>query len=156
MQDTRVSIIIPIYNAEEHLEECLKSLTIASNGDANAEILCISDGSKDSSVDIVKKFADKDKRFKLIEKENEGVSMTRNRGIKEASGDYIMFLDSDDYFRPDAIKTAISQMENTQADIGIFKYDDNGKINGINGSVSLDQSFINYTKITLENNYNGF
>ncbi len=123
MQDTRVSIIIPIYNAEEHLEECLKSLTIGSNGDANAEILCISDGSKDSSVDIVKKFADKDSRFKLIEKENEGVSMTRNRGIKEASGDYIMFLDSDDYFRPDAIKTAISQMENTQADIGIFKYD---------------------------------
>lgn len=91
--DVLFSIIIPIYNSEKYLRECLDSLKNQTY--RNIEIILVNDGSKDSSKQICEEYL-KDERFKLIDKENAGVSKARNDGIKAASGTYIIFVDSDD------------------------------------------------------------
>ena len=93
MKDTILSIIIPVYNTEKYLEECINS--IISN-DKSFEVLLIDDGSTDNSGHICDEFEKKDKRIKTIHKKNGGVSSARNLGIEMASGRYVMFVDSDD------------------------------------------------------------
>ena len=93
-----ISIIIPIYNVENFLTKTLKS--VQNQTFTNFEAICINDGSTDNSADIVKSFADADKRFKWINQENQGVAAARNYGIQTAEGKYIMFLDGDDYMHP--------------------------------------------------------
>lgn len=90
-----VSVVVPIYNAEKYLARCIES--IRSQTYDNIEIILINDGSTDSSLYICNHFSSIDKRITVIDKENEGVSITRNKGIKIAKGDYIGFVDSDDY-----------------------------------------------------------
>lgn len=97
-----VSIVIPCYNAEKYLDECIES--ICNQTYKNLEIILLNDGSKDSSKEILDKWAKKDKRIRAIHKENSGVSSTRNMGIDLATGDYIMFIDSDDYIKPETIE----------------------------------------------------
>lgn len=97
-----ISIIVPVYNSEKYLRECLESVIHQSY--KKLDILLINDGSKDSSLDICKQFEKKDSRVRVISKENEGVSATRNRGIAEAQGDWITFVDSDDIIDKDYIK----------------------------------------------------
>ncbi len=91
----KVSIIIPVYNVEKYLRNNLTSVTNQTLKDI--EIICINDGSKDSSFDIIQEFAQKDSRIVVINQENEGLSAARNTGIERATGEYIAFLDSDDY-----------------------------------------------------------
>lgn len=91
----KVSIIVPVYNSEKYLEKCLDSLINQTLNDI--EIICVNDGSKDSSADVLKKYLEKDKRIKIITKENEGLSAARNDGLKVASGEYIGYVDSDDW-----------------------------------------------------------
>lgn len=93
MQD-KISVIVPIYNVEEYLAECLDSLI--SQTYQNLELILVNDGSKDSSYQIAKKYALKDERIKLYTKENGGLSDARNFGIKKATGKYLGFIDSDD------------------------------------------------------------
>jgi len=95
-----VSIIIPVYNTEDYLKQCLDSLVNQSL--ENIEIICINDGSTDNSLNILQDYAAKDSRIKIIDKKNEGQSVARNMGFKEASGEYIAFVDSDDYIDLDA------------------------------------------------------
>lgn len=89
-----ISVIVPIYNAEKYLAKCLNSILTQSY--QNLEIILINDGSTDESIKIAEAFAGKDSRIRLIDKENEGVSATRNKGIDLANGDFIAFIDSDD------------------------------------------------------------
>lgn len=97
----KVSIIIPIYNSEKNLSECINS--VLNQTYKNLEIIIVDDKSTDRSIDIVKKI--KDKRIKLIElKENSGAAIARNKGIELATGNYICFLDSDDYWYPEKIQ----------------------------------------------------
>ena len=91
----KISVIIPVYNVEEYLRECLDSVINQTLSDL--EIICINDGSEDSSLEILKEYEAKDKRIKVIDKKNEGLSATRNLGIEIATGEYISFVDSDDY-----------------------------------------------------------
>lgn len=100
----KLSIIVPVYNVEEFLEECLDSLI---NQDySNYEIIAINDGSKDNSLKILKKYEKKyPKLIKVYDKENGGLSSARNYGIKKAKGEYLFFVDSDDYILPNALKT---------------------------------------------------
>lgn len=91
----KISVIIPVYNVEKYLRECLNSVINQTLKDI--EIICINDGSTDSSLEILKEYAAKDKRISIIDKENEGLSATRNLGINLAKGEYISFVDSDDY-----------------------------------------------------------
>jgi len=91
----KVSIIIPVYNAEEHIRRCIESVLLQKI--ENYEILIINDGSIDKSEEIIKEYVNKYDKVKYYSKENSGVADTRNFGIKEATGKYILFLDGDDY-----------------------------------------------------------
>lgn len=94
MVNDLVSVIIPVYNAEEYIEECLESVKYQTY--ENIEVILVNDGSTDSSADIIKKNFLKDTRFKLINQKNAGLSTARNQGIKMATGEYIVLVDSDD------------------------------------------------------------
>lgn len=95
----KISIIIPVYNVENYLSQCLDSVINQTLNDI--EIICINDGSTDNSLSILKDYANKDNRIKIISKENEGQAIARNLGIKEAKGEYIAFVDSDDFVELD-------------------------------------------------------
>ena len=92
----KVSVIIPIYNTENYLRECLDS--VISQTLSDIEIICVNDGSTDNSLDILKEYSQKDERIVLIDKENEGVGITRNKGISVANGEYVIFMDPDDLY----------------------------------------------------------
>lgn len=98
----KLSIITPIYNTSEYLTQCLKSLRNQNMGEV--EFICINDGSTDNSLEILKEYAVLDSRFVIIDKENEGFGRTLNLGLEVAKGEYIGFLESDDYAEPDAYK----------------------------------------------------
>ena len=98
MRKTLVSIIIPVYNVEKYLERCLSS--ILNQTFTEFEVLAINDGSTDRSLDILKQMAKNDSRLKVIHQENQGVSSARNKGLSLAKGDYIGFVDADDYIEP--------------------------------------------------------
>lgn len=90
-----VSIIIPVYNVEQYIEECIKSVIKQSL--QNIEIIIVNDGTRDNSINIIRKYIESDKRIKLIDKKNGGLSSARNVGLDVAKGEYILFLDSDDW-----------------------------------------------------------
>lgn len=97
------SVIIPIYNVEPYLRECLDS--VSHQTFADWEAICVNDGSTDRSGGILEEFAAKDSRFKILSKANGGLSSARNLGMNAATGDYILFLDSDDWLEPNAMET---------------------------------------------------
>ncbi|MFZ8536570.1 glycosyltransferase family 2 protein [Klebsiella quasipneumoniae] len=98
-----VSVIIPVYNVEKYLSECIDSLLEQTFEEA--EFIFVNDGSTDLSANILEKYKELDKRIIIINKNNGGVVTTRPVGLKSASGQYIMFLDSDDTLPPNAIET---------------------------------------------------
>ncbi len=112
-----ISVIVPIYNSEKYLNRCVTS--ILNQTYENLEILLINDGSKDSSLDICYSFKNKDKRIKVINKENEGVSLTRNVGIKNSTGKYLMFVDSDDYLHNAYIEEMYTYLRENKLDMVI-------------------------------------
>lgn len=116
----KVSVIIPIFNAQKYLHKCLDSVINQTYN--NLEIICVDDGSTDSSNKIIKEFQNKDHRIILLNKENGGVSSARNIGLIEATGDYLMFLDSDDYLDFNAISTCIQFLNESSIDIIRFNY----------------------------------
>lgn len=115
-----VSVVIPIYNSEKYLNKCLDS--IVSQTYTNLEIILLNDGSSDNSGDICKSYAARDSRIKYIDKKNEGQSITRNRGIDEAKGRYLYFMDSDDYVDSGFIENALYAVSTHKADCAIFNY----------------------------------
>ena len=96
MTDIKVSVIIPVYNVEKYLRQNLES--VANQTLKDIEIICVDDGSTDSSFEIVKEFAEKDSRFIAVSQENGGAGAARNNGLRRAKGKYLSFLDSDDFF----------------------------------------------------------
>lgn len=94
MANPEISVIVPVYNVEHYLAECLDSLRSQSISDI--EIICVNDGSSDGSEKVVREYIKKDSRIRLINQKNQGVSSARNKGIKEAKGKYIYFMDADD------------------------------------------------------------
>lgn len=118
--DKTVSIIVPIYNVEKYLKKCVSSLIHQTY--SQLEIILVNDGSPDNSPILCDEFAKEDKRVKVIHKENGGLSDARNAGLELASGDYTLFLDSDDYLELDAIEKLIHTIESTKSDVVIFGY----------------------------------
>lgn len=94
----KVSVVVPVYNTEKYIDECLESLENQTLKEI--EIICVNDGSKDGSLQLLQKHAEKDSRIKVLSQENSGVSVARNNGLKAATGEYIVFFDSDDIFPP--------------------------------------------------------
>lgn len=115
------SIIIPIYNVEAYLSECLDS--ILSQTYPHWECLLINDGSIDSSGAIAQSYAEKDKRFRYLEQPNQGLSAARNTGLDEAKGDFIAFVDSDDYVYPDFLEQTLKAYKETEVDLVSFHFD---------------------------------
>ena len=111
----KVSIIIPVYNTEKYLDECLGS--VENQTLKEIEIICVNDGSKDGSLDVLKRHAKKDKRIRIINQKNSGVSAARNNGMNAARGKYIMFVDSDDIVPPYAYEEAYNCAENYDAQV---------------------------------------
>ena len=105
-----VSIIIPVYNTKLYLFNCI--ISVQNQTYKNFECLIIDDGSEDDAYLIAESFCNKDVRFKLFRQQNSGLSSARNKGIKNAKGDYISFLDSDDYWTPDKLSNQINALVN--------------------------------------------
>lgn len=116
-----ISVIVPVYNTEKYLPRCLDSLVNQTYKDI--EIICINDGSKDNSLNVLNDYAKKDKRIKVINQENQGVSCARNAGIDKSKGKYISFIDSDDYVDLDMYETLINSLKDKEYDILAFGYD---------------------------------
>ena len=104
-----ISVIVPVYNVEEYLEECLESIRQQTFTDI--EVILVNDGSTDGSREICEQFCQKDSRFKLINQENQGQSVARNRGVKESIGQYIMFVDSDDVINTNILEVLLPYMK---------------------------------------------
>ncbi len=116
----KISVIVPIYNSEKYLRKCLDSLVNQTLKDI--EIILINDGSKDESENIIKEYLEKYDNIKYIYQENAGQACARNNGIKVAKGEYLAFLDSDDYLREDAYEILWRQIEEKKCDILCFNY----------------------------------
>lgn len=114
----KVSVVIPIYNVRDYIEECLKSVVNQTLKDI--EIICVNDGTPDDSMKIVQKYAKKDERIIIVNKENGGVSSTRNEGIKRANGELIYFLDSDDYIENNMLEETYRIMKENELDTLYF------------------------------------
>lgn len=134
----RISVIVPVYNAEKYLRVCIESILNQTFEDF--ELILIDDGSSDASKDICYEYMKLDNRINLIEQLNQGVSVARNIGIKKSSGEYIMFCDADDWLEKDALKNLYDKINlNKDTDIvfsGTYKdtYLENKKVmNGIEG-----------------------
>ena len=120
MDEKLVSVIIPAYNIEDYIGRCLDS--IISQTYKNLEIIVVDDGSRDYTGEILDNYAKKDRRIKVIHKENGGVSSARNKGIEAAEGDYIGFIDGDDLIEPGMYKTLVDLLEEENADIAHCGY----------------------------------
>lgn len=116
----KISIIVPVYNVEKYVSKCIQS--IISQTYKNLEIIIINDGSTDGSGDICGYYAKQDNRITLIYQENQGLSMARNRGIEAANGDYIGFIDSDDWIGPDMFSVLHKNAVIYDADISVCNY----------------------------------
>ncbi len=123
-----ISVIIPVYNVENYLRECLDS--ICNQTFEDIEVICIDDGSTDSSLEILKEYQNKDKRFRIFENDHEGPSGARNTGLDNAEGKYIYCMDSDDIIELDAFEKLYNLSEEKSLDMVIFKlinFDDETK-----------------------------
>mgnify|MGYP003302353025 CR=1 FL=1 len=109
-----ISVIVPVYNVEKYLDRCIES--IVNQTYKNLEIILIDDGSTDNSPQICDELEKKDKRIKVIHKENSGVSSARNVGLDNAKGDYIGFVDSDDFIEKDMYSLMLKKIESTNSD----------------------------------------
>lgn len=139
-KDTKkISILIPVYNAHEFLYDSIPSLLNQTFD--NIELICVNDGSKDDSLDILNEFAAKDSRIKVIDKENGGCGSARNRALEEATGEYIYFFDPDDRILPETLNEAYASAVANESDVVVFKgmaFNDEGFI--------LKKQYFNYSR----------
>lgn len=116
----RVSVVVPVFNCEKYLERCLESLRVQTL--QNIEIILVNNGSTDRSGDILRWYAEKDSRFVLFEQENMGIQGSRNRGLAEARGEYIGFVDADDFVEASMFSVLLEKAVATGSDISICDY----------------------------------
>ena len=115
-----ISIIVPVYNTAPYLPQCLDSLVNQTYRDI--EIICVNDGSTDNSPDILKAYAERDSRILVIHQENLGLSGARNKGLESARGEWVMFVDSDDWIAPDMYEKLYHHLTEDGSDIAAFTH----------------------------------
>lgn len=113
-----VSIVVPVYNGEEYLERCLKSICTQSYPDL--QVILVNDGSTDGTAELCQKYVVQDDRITLISQENQGVSKARNVGLSLVKGEYLLFVDADDELLPNALLYLVEKMKQTNADLILF------------------------------------
>ena len=137
-----VSVIIPVYNVENYLSECLDS--VCNQTLSNIEIICVNDGSSDDSLKILNQYSQIDDRIKVISQNNQGLSAARNNGLKEATGRYIYFLDSDDYIDIACLEKLYNNAVSNDSDVVLFKFqnvDDNKNVHKRGVEFKIDKIF---------------
>ena len=137
-----VSVIIPVYNVENYLNECLDS--VCNQTLSNIEIICVNDGSSDDSLKILNQYRQVDDRIKVISQNNQGLSVARNNGLKEATGRYIYFLDSDDYIDISCLEKLYNNAVSNDSDVVLFKFqnvDDNKNVHKRGVEFKIDKIF---------------
>ena len=110
-----VTVVVPIYNVERYLEKCLTSIILQTY--KNLEVILVNDGSTDNSLNICKEFEKEDSRIRIISQENKGLSVARNVGIENAKGEYIAFVDSDDFISCKFIENLYNESIRNNSDI---------------------------------------
>jgi glycosyltransferase involved in cell wall biosynthesis len=138
----KISIIIPVYNAEKYLQKCLDNLINQTLQDI--EILCINDGSKDKSLSVLQEYAKKDERIKVFTGENQGPAKARNTGLENAVGKYIMFCDSDDWYEPTMCEEMYNCIEKEKVDIVMCDCD----VVEIEANHLRNKSDVDYVRLT--------
>lgn len=141
--NTDISIIIPVYNMGKYLDQCLES--VFCQIDDSIEVIIVNDGSTDNSYKIIEKYLKLYKNIVYIEQENQGLSISRNKGLELAKGEYIMFLDSDDYLEQNSISNIYIKAKEKDADILIFGhrkvYDENNSFDKTNTIFDENKAF---------------
>lgn len=147
-----ISVIVPVYNVEKYFDCCIQS--ILNQTYQNLEIILVNDGSKDKSAAMCDRYAKADRRIKVIHKENGGLSSARNEGLNIATGEYVAFVDSDDYIHHKMYETIMERMKQTNAEIGICDY----KEVTVNESPDLDKvpPNINSTLLTANEAHDAY
>lgn len=153
-----VSVIVPIYKVERFISKCVKS--IMQQRYKNLEIVLVDDGSPDSSGKIIDKFAQEDPRIIVIHKKNQGVSAARNTGLSNAHGEYIIFVDGDDYIDVDCVDRFVNLIEQTNTSVALsyaVLHDDEKSLNNninisvISGDEATEQLYLNKTGVAVWN-----
>lgn len=121
METVKVSVIIPVYNAEPFLDDCLR--TLLGQTLKEIEIICVNDGSKDSSLEILRGYEETDARMRVIDQENQGAGAARNAGLAIAKGEYLSFLDADDFYESNMLERAYETAKGADADVCVFDAD---------------------------------
>ena len=149
--DDLISVIVPVYKVEKYLDRCVESITNQTY--KNLEIILVDDGSPDNCPKMCDEWAQKDSRIKVIHKENGGLSDARNAGLDVAAGDYISFVDSDDWIDLETYELVLKKMHDTKSQIGSFDYLSTDA-SQVNPNVSLDFDILDSEKAienTIEN-----
>jgi glycosyltransferase involved in cell wall biosynthesis len=146
-KSNKISIIIPVYNAEKYLDKCLNS--VINQTLKKIEILCINDGSKDGSLDILREYEKKDSRIKVFTQEHSGPARARNVGLENATGKYIMFCDSDDWYEPTMCEEMYKCIEKENVDLVMCDCD----VVELDSLHSRNKGDADYTQLKLKNFY---
>lgn len=120
MENIKVSVIIPVFNNQNQISKCIESVALQTY--RNIEIICVDDGSEDDSLVILRELKKQDNRIKVLHQNNMGVSIARNQGMMQSTGDYFMFLDADDYIEKETIYKLVLEALKTDADIITASY----------------------------------
>lgn len=148
MTEVQITVAIPCYNGEKTIERCVESILAQTY--TNYELLIINDGSKDNTPAVIEELAKKDSRIRIITQENRGLSATRNRGIEEAKGEYISFIDADDYICPDYLDRLYTAITATGADLAVCKYYTSEQPDKDGGVYTIDRSTM-YKELLIPN-----
>ena len=147
----KVSVIMPIYNQEKFLAKALDSLQKQTLKDT--EFICINDGSKDSSLQILQEYAIRDKRIKIIDQKNLGSGTARNNGLKIAAGEYIAFLDADDWLEPEALEILYNKSEKQNCDMVVFNFNKTNESGKILSQYNLHNKLYRFFDIRKDQNF---
>ncbi|OPZ76606.1 MAG: putative glycosyltransferase EpsJ [Alphaproteobacteria bacterium ADurb.Bin438] len=140
MNNKEINVVIPVYNVEKYLSDCLNSLINQTYPYWRA--ILVNDGSKDKSYDIMMEFQAKDNRFICLTGENQGASEARNKGLEKVDGDYLFFLDSDDFIHPQTFEIMVAKLEESNADFVSFKATDVAEDACLSGFENFDKNQI--------------
>lgn len=134
MEQIKVSVIIPVFNVEKYLEQCLDS--VVNQTLSEIEIICVDDGSTDNSLNILEKYSEQYDNIIVLKQENAGAGAARNNGMKIAKGEYLSFLDADDFFELNMLELAYNKAKSDKADFVVFNsdqyYEDTNEYKNIN------------------------
>ena len=151
LEENLISVIIPIYNVEKYISRCLDS--VINQTYKKIEIICVDDGSPDNSIKILKEYEKKDSRIKIIRQENGGLSSARNIGIKDSRGEYIFFLDSDDWLPLNSLELLYEDILLNKSDISVGNlikvYPKKNKEIGLKNLKKIDYSLKNYLEYSI-------